>query len=417
MVIKKKRILFVNTYHFRGGGDSTYTFNLAELLRKRGHKVAFFAMMDDRNVRDEHEDLFAEPIDFRKLNGRKNLRDCLLVFSRVIYSRENRKRFGKLVDRFRPDVVHLQNIHGHISPSVIFEARARGVPVVWTLHDYKLACPNSHYLIDSTQRVCEACGSARYYHAILKCCKKGSFLASSMAAVEAYVHRLMRVSEGVGRFLTPSSFLRKKLIQHPLLPSEKVIHIPLFIPREMFTNGDCDQGYILFMGKLDTIKGLRVLLDACRLAPKVRVLLAGRVEEPFASGLDKLLPENAKYVGMKHGEELNRLRSGARAVVLPSIWYENQPFTIIEAFGAGKAVIASDLGGMHELVEHEKRGLLVASGNTDALASAMQWMADHPDSARKMGQNAREYAFAEHGEDTHYERMMTIYLNVLEEHS
>ncbi|MCE5242555.1 MAG: glycosyltransferase family 4 protein [Syntrophobacteraceae bacterium] len=407
-----KKILLVNTYHFRGGGDSTYTFNLAGLLRGKGHEVAFFGMKDARNVPDEHEEFFVEPIDFRKLNDRRSLRDCVSVLSRVIYSRENRRRFSKILDRFNPDIVHLQNIHGHISPSVIFEANARGVPVVWTLHDYKLICPNTHLLVDSTRQVCEACADARYYRAVLKCCKKGSRLASGMAALEAYAHRWMHVREGVGRFLTPSGFLREKLLRLAGFAAEEVVHLPLFIPPEMFTNGGRDEGYILFMAKLDSIKGLHVLLDACRLAPSVRVVLAGRLEVPHAEKFIAALPENATYVGMKHGEELNRLRSQARAVVLPSVWYENQPFTIIEAFAAGKAVIASDLGGMTELVLHGRRGLLVPPDDAHSLANAMQWVASNPPEAARMGQDARRYAAGEHAADVHYERLLEIYKGV-----
>ena len=408
------RVLLANTYHFRGGGDSTYTFNLADLLRGKGHEVAFFAMKDERNVPDENEELFVEPLDFRRLNGRKNLRDCIAVLSRVVYSRENRKRFSRVLDRFKPDIVHLQNIHGHISPSVIFEAKARGVPVVWTLHDYKLICPNTHHLIDVTQQICEACAQGRYYHAVLKRCKKGSCLASVMASVEAYAHRLMRVREGVSRFITPSGFLRERLLRHGDIPEERVIHIPLFIPREISTNGRCDEGYMLFMAKLDSIKGLHVLLDACRLAPQVRVVLAGRLEGANVREFIGTLPDNAKYVGMKQGDELNRLRSGARAIVLPSVWYENQPFTIIEAFAAGKAVIASNLGGMTELVRDGRRGILVPPGDAHALAEAMQRMTSNAQEAERMGQNAQRYASREHAAEVHYERLLKIYRGVLD---
>jgi glycosyltransferase involved in cell wall biosynthesis len=157
------RILLVNTRHYYGGGDSTYTFNLAGVLRAHGHEIAFFAMQDGRNLPDPNSDLFVSNIDFQELNKNKKLLNGLRVVTRVIYSREAREKFIQILKRFRPDIVHLQNIHAHITPSVILEAGKQGIPIVWTIHDYKLICPNSHFLIDATGEICEACGKGAYY--------------------------------------------------------------------------------------------------------------------------------------------------------------------------------------------------------------------------------------------------------------
>ena len=407
------RILIVNTRHFRGGGDSTYAFNLTELLRSHGHGVAFLAMQDMRNLPDPNADLFVSNIDFRELNRRKNLLAGMQVLGRAIYSTEARRKFGQLVDRVKPDLVHLQNIHGHITPSVIFEARKRALPVVWTLHDYKLICPNSHCMVNATGEICEACGKHAYYQAPLRRCKKGSLLASGMAALEAYAHRLMQVREKVGAFLSPSAFLRNKLIEHGLR-TQRLHHLPLFLPKDKFAKSLTNEGYLLFLGKLEKIKGIQPLLEACRLVPEVKLILAGRVDEPMASALGAWLPPNAQYVGMKHGDELRQLLSRALAVVLPSLWYENQPFSILEAFASGKPVIASNLGGMVELVKHEARGLLVPPGDVPALAEAMRWMATHPAATEKMGEAAYQYVLDTHGAEEHYAQLMAVYAQVLE---
>lgn len=406
------RILIVNTRHFYGGGDSTYTLNLARLLQSKGHATAFFAMQDPRNLPDPNADLFVSYIDFRELNQRKSLQAGLQVLGRVIYSGEARRKFSALLDRFQPDIVHLQNIHGHITPSIVFEARQRGLPLVWTLHDYKFVCPNTHYLIDRTGEICEACGKGRFYQPILKRCKKGSWLASTMAALEACAHRLMRVREQVDAFLAPSIFLRNKFIEHGFSPNV-IHHLSYFIPAEMFSNNDnADEGFLLFLGKLEPLKGIRPLLEACRRTSEVRLLLAGRVEEALARELPTLLPSNANYVGLKHGQELHDLVRRARAIVVPSLWYENQPFSILEAFACGKPVIASDLGGMTELVNQHERGLLVPAGDVQELSDAMQWMVKHPAEAQQMGQNAREYALAQHSPENHYQRLIDVYERV-----
>ncbi|RLA99214.1 MAG: hypothetical protein DRG83_13370 [Deltaproteobacteria bacterium] len=264
-------------------------------------------------------------------------------------------------------------------------------------------------MIDSTGKICEACDKNAYYQAVLKRCKKGSLLASTVAAIEAYAHRLMKVREQVDCFLAPSAFLRSKLIERGF-PPEKVKHLPHFLPDDLFYEGyNNNDGYLLFMGKLEPIKGIYPLLEACRTTPEVHLVLAGRVEEPLASQLSELLPPNATYVGMKHGKELRSLLQGALAVVLPSLCYENQPFSILEAFACGKPVIASDLGGMTELVKHKERGLLIQPGDVKALSEAMRWMSQYPDEVIKMGMNAYEYAICHHSSKVHYAKLSKIY--------
>lgn len=405
------KILLANTRHYYGGGDSTYTFNLADVLRQKGHEVAFFAMQDERNLPDPNSDLFVSHIDFKHLNRRKSVFTGIQVVSRVIYSTESRQKFSKALDRFQPDIIHLQNIHGHITPSIIFEAQKRKLPVVWTLHDYKMICPNTHFLIDATGEICEACGNGHYYQAVLKRCKKGSLLASVMACMEAYAHRIMGLRNLPDYFLTPSAFLRNKLIERGFSP-DKVIHVPLFLPDEMFNDGGHDGGYLLFIAKLAPLKGIYPLLEACRQVPEVRLKIAGRVDDVIATQLPALLPPNAEYVGMKQRDELRQLLLGARAVVLPSLWYENQPFSITEAFAAGKPVIASDLGGMTELVKDGECGLLVPPGDVATLAGAMQWMNSHPSEAQEMGKKARIYASKVHSSGAHYKKLMGIYESV-----
>ena len=406
------RILLVNTRHHRGGGDSSYTFNLAELLTANGHEIAFFAMQDERNLHDPNSDLFVSHIDFREANRDKSIANGLRVLGRVIYSTEARSKFAQILERFQPDIVHLQNIHSHLSPSIIFEAKRRGIPVVWTLHDYKLVCPNTNCLEDSTGEICESCGSGRFYMAAYRRCKKGSMLASAMASVEAYAYKLMGVADKVDAFLSPSLFLKNKFAERGF-PTGKVHHLPLFLPQEICRTERNAGSYILFASRLDPIKGIRTLIEACRLAPGVKVILAGRVDEPLASELPGLLPPNALYVGLMHGKDLIELFNGASAVVSPSLCFENQPFSILEAFSFGKPVVASRLGGMVELVGDQERGLLFPAGKAEALAAAMEWMVSHPKEAECMGDSAHQYVTREHSPSMHYKLMMQVYNEIL----
>ncbi|MGQ9846693.1 MAG: glycosyltransferase [Bacteroidales bacterium] len=406
------RILIANTHHYWGGGDSTYTLNLAQLLREYGHQISFFAMHNKQNLPDPNADLFVSHIDFRTLNRKKSFISAFKVLRRAIYSLEAEKKFRLLIKRFRPDIVHLQNIHHHITPSIIFEAKKIGLPVVWTLHDYKLICPNTHFFIDRKNTICEACSNNSFYQALLKKCKKDSLFASGVACIEAYIHRFIKVNDRIDFFLTPSKFLRNKLL-HRNFSKEKVIHHPLFLPDCLFNYKESNENYFLFLGKIEPIKGVYHLLEACRALPKINLILAGRLEESMTDKFIKLLPKNVQYAGLKEGKELRNLIGNARALVLPSICYENQPLSILEAFACGKPVIASDIGGIPELVKDGERGILVPPADIKALTEALEWVSKNPSSVNRMGKNAYEYTKKEHNAEIHYQRLMKIYKKAL----
>jgi glycosyltransferase involved in cell wall biosynthesis len=406
------KILIVNTRHTYGGGDSRYSFNLADLLSSHGHEVAFFAMQDERNIPDVNSDLFVSSIEFRELNHKKNLANGIRVLTRSIYSIEARQKFAKLLDRFSPDIIHLQNFIGHITLSILFEAERRNLPVVWTLHDYGLICPNAHFLIDQTGQICEACKGGHFYQAIIKQCKKNSILASSMAAFVAYCNRWMGLLKKVDIFISPSCFLKTKLLQNGF-SENKIHHLPLFLPQEYFYAGEQDNGYFLFLGRLEAFKGINILIEASKIASSIPIVIAGSVSEPLASQLTEILPRNARYIGQLHGQELADVIHNAFAIIMPSICYENQPFSILEGFASGKAVIASDLGGMAELVADQERGLLVKPGDSLLLANAMLTAASNPSLMKAMGKSAREYAIKFHGPELHYQTLTNIYSQVM----
>jgi len=399
----------VHTRHFRGDGVSTYTFNLAELLRSHGHDVAFFAMQDERNLPDPNADLFVSPIDFAELNRARSIATGVRVMKRSIYSWEARAKFGRLLQRVRPDVVHIQSLHGHITPSILAEARRRRIRVVWTLHDYKLVCPNTHLLIDATQATCESCSGGAFYQAALRRCKKGSVLASLVAMAEAYAHRWLRIQSQVDHFIAPSAFLRHKVVEMSSLEAERISHLPYFLPEDAFRPSRGPGEYLLFLGRVTAIKGVRALVAAMRAVPAARLKIVGRVEESLREWLGGELPPNVEYLGPRFGQELIGLIDGARTVVVPSVWYENQPFSILESFAARCPVIASDLGGMTELVPQRERGLLVPPGDVGALAQAIRTVLNEPESLVRWGEQAFQYARREHAGTEHYERLLRIY--------
>jgi len=408
------RVLIVSPYHFPGDGVATYAFNLSELLKRNGHETAFFAMQDERNLPDPNSDLFVSHIDFIELSRRKGVLAGLTVLGRVIYSREARRKLGKLLDRFHPDVIHTQGFQHFMSPSILFEANKRRIPVVHTLHDFKMICPNTSMINDRTGGVCEACKSGRYYMPVLKRCKKGSLAASLAASIEAYADVLMDVRGRIDAYISPSDFLRNKFIEHGF-PKDNLHHIPNMLPEDTFVEKVTGGDYILFIGRVDPLKGIRELIQAARQTPEIKVKIAGRIAPSMVDEVPSTLPPNVEYMGLKSGDELRSLVAGALALAVPSTWYENQPFSILEAFAAGKPVIASDLGGMTELVKDGERGLLVPPGDVDKLAQSMKRVVANPDAAIEMGRNAQVYAREKHSADAFYRSVIELYYQVVDE--
>ena len=205
------KVLMVQTFHFRRGGDSTSMLNLSGLLEEKGHEVVHFAMKHPKNLPAAHEEYFTSEIDFPRLLEDGSLSSAWKVLTKSIYNGEAGRNIARLADDTKPDIAHFHNIHGHLTTSIIEPLRKRKIPIVWTCHDYRLVCPNSSFL--SHGEVCERCLPARYWNAPLQRCKKESGAASFVAMLSSCWDRMTGVPGRIDRFIAPSSFLRGKLIE------------------------------------------------------------------------------------------------------------------------------------------------------------------------------------------------------------
>lgn len=407
------KILLVNTYHYRRGGDCTYTFALADLLRSRGDEVRFFGMRHPRNLPCADERYFVDEIDFPKELAAATPAAALNVLGRSIWSRQARERFARLLDDARPDLVHLQSIHGHITPSILEETDRRNLPVVWTLHDYRVICPNTHLV--SHGKVCEACKGGRFFSCTVRRCKKGSILASAVASLEGYVHRWRDVRGRVSRFISPSRFLKRKLEEFGW-DGGNIEHLGYFLPESLLSAPAPERGsYALYFGQLAAHKGVRTLLRAVREVPDLPLRIGGEgPDRPVLEGMVRDLGlQQVSFEGHLTGEPLQALLRGASFVVVPSEWYENSPLAVPEAMVLGKPVIASDIGGLPELVNDGEDGFLVPAGDPQALAEALRRMQRDPALAARLGRRARERALEEHGSERHYRSIQQVYGRVI----
>ena len=397
----------VQTFYYPRGGDSTYMFALTKLLEEKGHEVVPFAMEHPQNLPTPYSRYFVSEIDFPELQRRRSPAAAWKVATRSIYSGEARRKIAALADEVRPDVAHFHNIHAHLTTSIVAPLRARGIPIVWTTHDFRLVCPNTSFL--SGGEICERCLPNRFYEALLQRCKKGSLPASAVAMLTTCFDRATRVPKAIERFVAPSDFLRRKLIEGGFDPA-RIVHVPNFVDLDAY-RGQPEKGYFVFIGRLLFEKGIDLLIRAVAKLDAGRLLVIG--EGPAADDLRKLAAEcgtdRVEFAGYRGGDELKTLIAESQFVVLPSRLHENLPFAIMEAFASGKPVVASEAGGIPEMVEDGVNGFLFPVGNVDALAECLRRMLADRAAREEMGRRGRAKAERLYRREAHYERIVEIY--------
>jgi glycosyltransferase involved in cell wall biosynthesis len=404
------RILLVNKFYYLRGGAERSFFETKNLLEARGHRVIPFAMRDAHNQASPFERFFVDHIDF---NSDHSLPERLRIVPRVLYFRQARARLERLLRRESVDVAHLHNIAHQISPSILDSLKKFGVPVVQTLHDYKLACPT--YTMLAKGHICERCYGGRYYHAVLQRCNKGSFSASLLNAVEMYVHRVLGLyRRGIDLFVAPSRFLRRKVLAAGTVTAP-VLYLPNCIEADRYLPRYGGDSSCVYFGRLSPEKGVDTLIRAMQGCRNLRLLIIG--EGPQRKALEelarKLRLENVEFLGPRYGQDLHRVVAGSLFTVLPSHCYENCPYAILESFAMGKPVLGSDIGGIPELISPGEDGFLFPPGHVDQLRAKIQQLAAERDKTVKMGMTARQKVAARFGIDAHYDRLMDAYERIM----
>ena len=365
------KILSVNKFYYNRGGADKYFIDLSIELEKQGHEVAIFSMHHPKNLASYYTKYFVSRFSFNegsKLN-------FLKAPARIIYSLEAKRKFKKLVNDFKPDIIHIHNIYHQISPSILDIASDYKIPVVMHLHDYKLICPNYQLFVNG--KTCEDCNPKKYCNCIKKKCFKKSLAKSMLAALEMYIHHsVLKIYEkNINTFIAPSRFMKEKLISFAW-PENKIKVVINPFSSELLNEGDTqntqEEDYLLYYGRLSGEKGLKTLIEAASLTSSSLKFAGVGPEEENLKKLAASLNVKVDFLGFKSGEELKSIILNAKAVVIPSIWYENMPLSLIEALNLGKLVIASNIGGIPEIIKHEQNGLLFKAGDQNDLASKIQ---------------------------------------------
>ena len=381
-----ERVLLVHNAYRQPGGEDSVVADEAALLARKGHEV-----LEMR--RDNHE-----------TDGIGRLR----LAAQTLWSSRTHADTLALLRRHRPAIVHVHNTLPLVSPSLYWACAEAGVPVVQTLHNFRLACPQAMFLREG--RVCESCIGRTPWPALRHGCYRGSRAQTAVVVGMLALHRgLGTWRDKVTRYIALNEFCRAKFVQAGL-PASRIVVKPNFadIPRDAAPRAR--QGF-LFVGRLAPEKGIDVLAEAWRACPGLSLRAAGT--GPHAAPLQACA--GVTLLGALTQSEVQAQMRGALALVLPSLWYENFPRTLVEAFGAGLPVIASRLGAMAELIEPGVTGLLFEPGDAAHLSETLRWAAAHPEAMARMGVNARERFDRLYTADINYTQLVGIYRDAIGE--
>lgn len=403
------KVLIANWSWYATGGDWTYIENIQKLYEANGHEVIPFSTHNRKNEYTKHSINFVNAYDFKELNKNKTIANGIRALRTSVVSQDALHKLDRILEEHDIKLAHLHNIHHYLTPAIVEKLHKKGVKIIWSLHDYKIICPENSFV--SNGKVCEKCITGSFYHCALNKCKKNSILASALASFEAYYYHKRKVYDLVDYYLCPSEFLHQKFLQFGF-PADKVVTsnlcydidlIDKYIDNHAPLN---NEKYILYVGRLEEIKGIKTLIKAVQGTDiQLKIVGGGTATEEmkeFANGFNN---PNVQFLGFKNKSEVFELTQNALFGVCPSEWYENFPFSVSETFLFSRAVVGAKIGGIPELVLDGKTGLLFEPGNVEALKEKLLQLWNNEALAFEMGKNAREHAYQLYNFDSHWKKL------------
>jgi glycosyltransferase involved in cell wall biosynthesis len=383
------KILIVHNAYGRTSGEEVVIDNLAALLAARGLDVHRFSRS-------------SEEIETTRLGK-------IPAFFSGIHNPFSRRSFGRFLREKRPDVVHIHNLYPLISPSILPECSAQNIPVVMTVHNFRLACPNG--LLLSHGELCHRCLGGREYWCVLRNCENSIFKSTGYALRTAAARVLRRYYDHVNHYLCLTNFQRDVLVKEGM-PSDRVS--VLTNPVEIkVAEQSMEKNSVLFVGRVSREKGIVSLFEAARVCSDIPFLIAGSWQAmPEAS---ELAPDNVTLLGAVPSQKLGALYENARIFVLPSVWYEGFPTVLLEAMSHGLPVVCSRIGGLPEIVDDGKTGLLYEPGNAGELADRILMLWSDSALCQKLGEAGRKKMYEEYDAEKLVDRLLGIYEKAIRE--
>lgn len=403
------KILIVNKFLYRKGGDAISALDTGELLSSKGHDVMFWGMNHPSNLDYPYKKYFVPYVDYYNTRG---INSRIKLALNILYSYEAKSKIEALIKKEKPDIVHLHNFAHQISPSILHAFKKYDIPVVMTMHDYKLVCPI--YTMTLNGRPCERCKDGKFYQCFINRCNDNSSVKSFINMVEMYLHHnILKIYDLVNILISPSVFLKLECEKMGL--KKEVEYLPNFIDTKDFVPSSAStDSYIVYFGRLSKEKGLFTLIEALKQsAINLKIVGDGPIKESLAEKVKINSMNNVEFLGYKSGEELKGVIRRSKCIVLPSEWYENNPRSIMEGFALEKPAIGSRIGGIPELIKDGVTGFTFEPGNALDLRAKIQMLLNDPEKLNEMGKNARKFLEDKLNPENHYEKLMAIYQKVL----
>lgn len=393
------KILMVNKFLYPNGGSETYIFRLGEQLIKMGHEVQYFGMEHKGRCVGNNAEQYTKDMDFHTSSALKKLSYPF----KTIYSADAKKKMAVVLNDFKPDIVHLNNFNYQLTPSIItavreYEKKAgKKVKIIYTAHDYQLICPN--HMLYNNGKICENCLGGKFINCTKGKCIHSSLAKSVIGTAEGYFWKMKDIYKNIDLIICPSEFMKKKLDTNPIF-ADKTVALHNFIQPEETAEPAKKDGYVLYFGRFDEEKGVKLFEKLSGI--KLICAGSGNLEEYINA-----LP-NTENVGFKSGEELKRLIQNAVCSVYPSVWYENCPFSVMESIMLGTPVVGADIGGIPELIDDGKTGLLFEPNNAEDFENKIKAIIENPALAEEMSRNCLDKKFDTVEE--YAEKLIQIYL-------
>lgn len=401
-------LLSINSYHYRRGGSDVVYLDHAALMESLGWNNAFFSMHYSKNLETPWSRYFIDELEF---GGNYSIGQKLGMAAKAIYSFEAQRKLRELLSDFRPDIAHLHCIYHHHSPSILPVLSQAGIPVVMTAHDLKIACP-AYKMLNHTG-VCERCKNGSVLNVIRHRCIRDSLAASIIVAAESGLQRTMQIyRKHLTRVVAPSRFFMEKFVEWGW-PREQFVYIPNYVDATKFEPVFAPGDYFLYFGRLAPEKGVATLMRAAKSAAvKLKIAGTGPIAEELHA-LQSDLQGDIEFVGFQSGSALHSLIRGARAVVLPSEWYENAPMSILESFAFGKPVIGARIGGIPEIIRDGCNGWSFASGSVPELADALRQVQNMSSNVLvEIGKAARDDVETRFNQAGYIAKMLELYASL-----
>lgn len=386
--MKKQKVLIVHNYYQVPGGEDTVVENEKNLLLDNGHEVVLYTRHND------------------EIKSRGILGKLILPFE-TIFSFKTYREVKKKIKEENIDIVHVHNTLPLISPSVYYSARSFKVPVIQTVHNFRLLCPAA--TLTKGNKVCEECIEKNLICSIKNKCYRGSLIQSMVSAFTLAFHRLIGTYDKVDGYIALTNFNKKKIMN--LINKDKIFIKPNFVKENNKIVKSNINDYFLFLGRIDELKGVRLLVEAWKEVNNSRLLIVGK--GPLENEINKYIKENCinniELLGFKQKDEVMKLISNAKALIVPSQCYEGFPMTIAESLSMGIPIIAGNIGNLSTIINDGKNGLLFKYNDKNSLIEKINRLKDDSNLFEKLSDGALRSFNREYNSVKNYELLINIY--------